>query len=80
MKRVAVFVDAGYLYAGGSTSLSGSAKRRNEISIDVPVVVEFLSKRATEISNCELLRIYWYDGALNNDWPPTISFWQAATT
>jgi uncharacterized LabA/DUF88 family protein len=65
MDRVAVFVDAGYVYAGGSTAISGSSKKRTELSLNVPAVVAYFSKRAEEISGMKLLRIYWYDGAVS---------------
>jgi uncharacterized LabA/DUF88 family protein len=64
--RVAVFVDAGYLYAGGSTSISGSSKKRSELNLDVPACVQYLIQQAEQISGMKLLRIYWYDGAISN--------------
>lgn len=66
MDRVAVFVDAGYVYAGGSTAISGSSRKRTDLTLDVAAVVTYLSKRAEEISGMKLLRIYWYDGAITN--------------
>lgn len=66
MDRVAVFVDAGYLYAGGATSVSGSSKKRTEISLNVPAVVQYLIARAESITEQKILRIYWYDGALSS--------------
>lgn len=66
MDRVAVFVDAGYLYAGGATSVSGSSKKRTEISLDIPAVVQYLIAREEAITQQKILRIYWYDGAISN--------------
>jgi uncharacterized LabA/DUF88 family protein len=66
MDRVAVFVDAGYLYAGGSTAISGASKKRSELILDVPASVQYLIKQAEQISGLKLLRIYWYDGAISN--------------
>lgn len=66
MDRVAVFVDAGYLYAGGSTAISGASRRRSELVLDVPACVQYLIKLAEQLSSMKLLRIYWYDGALSN--------------
>ena len=61
-ERSAIFVDAGYLFAAGSTLLAGSKQPRHQIDIDVKAVVsalcEFLD---TKIGN-KLLRVYWYDG------------------
>lgn len=64
--RVAVFVDAGYVYAQGSALITGSEtkKPRKFVNIDGRPIVEKLMKLAISISGKkELLRIYWYDGA-----------------
>lgn len=65
MDRCAVFVDAGYLFAQGSTALTGSKKSRSTLSIDAAEVVRtlkaFVNQKAPET---RLLRIYWYDGAI----------------
>jgi uncharacterized LabA/DUF88 family protein len=66
MDRVAVFVDAGYLYAGGSTAISGAKKTRQELTLSVPVCVQYLITQAEQLSAMKLLRIYWYDGAVSN--------------
>lgn len=63
MRRVAVFVDAGYLFAQGSTLLAGSKLQRGEIRLDCVKVCEALAAFAGRTaSGCSLLRIYWYDG------------------
>lgn len=62
--RVAVFVDAGHLFAGGSTALTGAPKKRTEITLDVAQAAAFLERKAVALSGLPLLRIYWYDGAL----------------
>lgn len=62
MSRVAVFVDAGYLFAQGSQLLAGRRLRRGEISLDHDALVRFISEFASRISKADLLRIYWYDG------------------
>jgi len=71
MKRVAVFVDAGYLFAQGSALLAGREKRpRSEISLDASAIVARLKTDACRVApNAELLRIYWYDGALGGTRP-----------
>lgn len=64
--RVAVFVDAGYVYPQGSSSLSGKekAKTRDKLTLDENVIAELLKQQAHTSSNGkELLRIYWYDAA-----------------
>ncbi len=64
MDRVAVFVDAGHLFAAGSAALTGAKERRDRLSLDMAQVVAFLKTRAETLSSVPLLRIYWYDGAL----------------
>lgn len=64
MNSIAVFIDAGYLFAQGSTALSGAPVPRSQLKLDE---VE-ISKRLKELAlkkgdGCRLLRIYWYDGS-----------------
>lgn len=70
MSRVAVFVDAGYLFAQGSTALSGSTRKRTAISLNESAALSALKTVAHEKSNgASLLRVYWYDGALGYGGP-----------
>ncbi|HVB66779.1 MAG TPA: NYN domain-containing protein [Acetobacteraceae bacterium] len=63
MDRVAVFVDAGYLFAQGSAALSGSKKPRFSVRLNTQITVEFLREIAgVKSEGARLLRIYWYDG------------------
>lgn len=63
MNRVAVFVDAGYLFAQGSTAISEGKKARSALSLDPASVIELLKALALERApSSTLLRIYWYDG------------------
>jgi uncharacterized LabA/DUF88 family protein len=72
MDRCAVFVDAGYLFAQGSTALTGSKKARTGVSLDAKQVVECLKKVASQrAADTKLLRIYWYDGAVGGSRPTT---------
>jgi uncharacterized LabA/DUF88 family protein len=65
MNGVAIFVDAGYLFAQGSTALTGSKKSRRDISInETAVMAELMGATQTKCSGSSLLRVYWYDGAL----------------
>lgn len=66
MDRYAVFVDAGYLLAAGSAALvAGQARPRHELRLDCAQVITSLRDIAYNLSDAdELLRIYWYDGAL----------------
>ncbi len=70
MDRVAIFVDAGYLFAQGSVALTGSQKPRASTLLDAPAIISELRTVATEkASHARLLRIYWYDGALGGSRP-----------
>ncbi len=63
MKRVAIFVDAGYLYAQGSASLQGNKAKRENVRLDHVRFVKRLRALATNLQpSASLLRIYWYDG------------------
>lgn len=62
MDRVAVFIDAGYLFAQGSCVLTGKKTQRGELKLDHDKLLDQLEQFATKISGASLLRIYWYDG------------------
>lgn len=65
MSLVAVFVDAGYLFAQGSVALTGSKKERNVLDLNVgAAVAELIAIARAKSDNAPLLRIYWYDGAI----------------
>lgn len=72
MDRIAVFVDAGYLFAQGSTALTGSKKQRTSIVLNAPAAIDAL-KRVSSLRapDCRLLRVYWYDGAVGGMRPTT---------
>lgn len=61
MHRVAVFVDAGYLYAQGAVSVTGTQQRREFLSLDIGAVEAAIHKVVSDQSGLPLLRIYWYD-------------------
>ena len=70
MPRVAIFVDAGYLFAQGSTALTGSKKKRIETRLDKnAVLAELLAVAKEKADGASPLRIYWYDGALGYGGP-----------
>ncbi len=73
MKRIAVFIDAGYLFAQGSVLLTGQKRQRGEIEIDLDRALEALSALATQLSGVPLLRIYWYDGTGSGPTPQHIA-------
>ena len=62
MDRVAVFVDAGYVFAQGSVLLAGRKLPRAEIMLAHEEAVKAFGKFAAEVSGVPLLRVYWYDG------------------
>ncbi len=65
MNGVAIFVDAGYLFAQGSTALTGSKKSRRDTTInETAVMAELTAAGQAKCPGSSLLRVYWYDGAL----------------
>ncbi len=73
MKRIAVFVDAGYLFAQGSKLLAGQNCRRSEIEIDLDRALNALEELAVRLGGVPLLRIYWYDGTATGPTPQHIA-------
>lgn len=70
MPQIAVFVDAGYLYAQGSVLLKGRKLGREQIQLSEREVLDQLVETAVAVApNCRLLRIYWYDGVLRGNRP-----------
>ena len=69
MDRVAVFVDAGYLFAQGAKELYGKKLERRFISLDHQAAINQLTELAEEVSRLPLLRIYWYDGTSTGPTP-----------
>ncbi len=64
MDRVGVFVDASYLLGAGAAAVTGERKRRSEMRVKPEAVKVLLESWAEEKCQLPLLRIYWYDGAL----------------
>ena len=63
MLQMAVFVDAGYLYAQGSALLAGSKQPRTKIRLNVSsLLADIVSLTRAAEPTARLLRIYWYDG------------------
>ncbi len=70
MARIAVLVDAGYLFAQGSTALTGSTQKRIGLSLDErAALAEFTAVAQEKADGAPLLRVYWYDGALGHGGP-----------
>ncbi|MEO8926188.1 MAG: NYN domain-containing protein [Caulobacteraceae bacterium] len=67
MTCVAIFVDAGYLFAQGSVALTGAKRTRSELRLNDAAVIAALTSVAHEKSEgARLLRIYWYDAPLQS--------------
>jgi hypothetical protein len=62
MDRVAVFVDAGYVFAQGSVLLSGRKLPRAAVTLAHEEALNAFAEFARKISGVPLLRLYWYDG------------------
>lgn len=70
MGRAAIFVDAGYLFAQGSTALTGSKKPRSNLKLDeAAVLAEFTAVAKLKAPGADILRVYWYDGAVSYKGP-----------
>ena len=78
MDRVAVFVDAGYLFAQGSRELFGEKLKRGEMNLDHSAAVAYLKAFAETQSDLKLLRIYWYDGTSQGQSPQHIALAELA--
>jgi uncharacterized LabA/DUF88 family protein len=61
MGRVAVLVDAGYLFKAGGQLVAHRNVGREEMVLDPEAAVDQLGAVAQEITGRELLRVYWYD-------------------
>jgi len=73
MKRVAVFVDAGYFFAQGSIALTGQKRLRGDANLEIKKLIKFLEEFAVALTKSELLRIYWYDGTAVGPTPQHIA-------
>lgn len=62
MDRVAVFVDAGYVFAQGAVLLNGEKMPRSGVVLDGERLLHLLGALASEVSGLPVLRVYWYDG------------------
>lgn len=68
MRSAAIFVDAGYLFSGGSDLLFGESVKRSRLELREPQsLIERIMGTVNEWWDGDplrLLRIYWYDGAV----------------
>ncbi len=77
MSRVAVFIDAGYLFAQGSAALTGASKlSRSRLSLnETAAVSEMMAAANAKSGGASFLRVYWYDSSLGS---PNLSAEHAA--
>lgn len=66
MSRVAVLVDAGYLFKAGGQLLATREVRREEMRLNIAAATKVLGVTGCTLASRELLRIYWYDAALKD--------------
>lgn len=73
MDRTAIFIDAGYLFAAGSTLIAQEKLPRREIDLDFDAMKEMLDRVVSEVTGLPLLRIYWYDGTSTGPTPQQLT-------
>lgn len=65
--QVAVFVDAGYLFALGSISIAGQTSKRERIGIKSDVFLTEIKSLVRQLTGAKpLLRVYWYETSTSN--------------
>jgi len=63
MRRIAVFVDAGYFWVQSTYVVHRQRTGRESVTINYPQLREELINQAqAQFPNADLLRVYWYDG------------------
>jgi uncharacterized LabA/DUF88 family protein len=66
MRRLAVFVDAGYFWVQTTTAVLGRKAHRSDLSLNFSELrKQLLASADKEFPNTDLLRVYWYDGPGN---------------
>lgn len=63
-EQSAVFIDAGFLLAVGSTETTGTSLRSSTV-VDVRRLIRGIVERTWEDSGLSPLRVYWYDASRN---------------
>ena len=71
LQKSANFVDAGYLYAAGSSLLFGKKQRRVDLNLNIDLVLHALGGiNSSAAVGAAALRTYWYDGLLSGQETP----------
>jgi uncharacterized LabA/DUF88 family protein len=67
MRRIAVFVDAGYFWVQVVHIVLGSKRPRDEVVVNYAKMRQALCDEVkSQFQSTDLLRIYWYDGPASN--------------
>ncbi len=66
MATYAVFIDGGYLKAGGAKALK---KRTHQVQLDADALMKWIRELKPYERDDELLRVYWYDGEFDSSDP-----------
>ena len=65
--QVAIFVDAGYMFALGSIALSGSALPRMRVGVNIDSLQESVKRVVRDVAGGKpIVRTYWYDNSTSN--------------
>ena len=65
--QVAVFVDAGYLFALGSIAITGQTSKRERVGIKSDVFLTEIKNLVRQLTGAKpLLRVYWYETSTSN--------------
>jgi uncharacterized LabA/DUF88 family protein len=65
MDRFAILVDAGFLLAWGTDRRVGARAPRTAVTCDYAGLLRALAQACAAGTSRELLRVYWYDGAVD---------------
>lgn len=67
MRRVAVFVDAGYFWVQTGKIVVGKPAKREQITLNYEELhAKLLDETRNQFKSIDLLRVYWYDGPGQN--------------
>ena len=65
--QVAVFVDAGYLFALGSIAITGQTSKRDRLGVNSDVFLNEVKSLVRQLTGTKpLLRVYWYETSTSN--------------
>ena len=65
--QVAVFVDAGYLFALGSIAITGQTSKRDRLGVNSDVFLNEVKSLVRQLTGSKpLLRVYWYETSTSN--------------